>query len=208
MLRSPATRPAEKTRRGGEVGEHMSGSGADPQGTVVFPGKLITVRVRQVTGRDGSTHTYELVDHPDAVAIVALRDTEEGERLVAFVRQERPAIGKATWEIPAGLVAPQDGGDTKRTAERELMEETGMRAGTLRFLHKHYPSPGFMNEAISIYLATDLEDVDGAEPDPREIDSVSWKPLGVAIEMCRRGEIEDGKTVIGLWLTRDFMSDE
>jgi ADP-ribose pyrophosphatase len=183
-------------------------SGADPKGTVVFPGRLITVRVRPVTGRDGATHTFEIVEHPDAVAIVAVRDTEEGERLVAFVRQDRPAIGRATWEIPAGLVGPADGGDTRRTAERELLEETGMRAGTLLFLHKHYPSPGFSNEAISIYLATDLDAVDDAEPDPAEIDGVSWKPLGVAIDMCRRGEIEDGKTVIGLWLARDALSDE
>lgn len=186
----------------------MSGGGTDPQGTVVFPGRLITVRVRQVTGRDGAAHTYELVEHPDAVAIVAVRDTEEGERLVAFVQQERPAIGKTTWEIPAGLVGPQDGGDTQRAAERELLEETGMRAGKITLLHKHYPSPGFTSEAISIYLATDLDDMDGSEPDPREIDTVSWKPLGVAIEMCRRGEIEDGKTVIGLWLARDAMSDQ
>lgn len=183
-------------------------SGVDPQGDVVFAGTLITVRVRRMPGRDGAARTLELVDHPDAVAIVAVRDTEEGERLVAFVRQERPAIGKVTWEIPAGLVGPQDGGDTQRTAERELLEETGMRAGAVRFLHKHYPSPGFSNEAISIYLATDLDDLDGSAPDPHEIDEVSWKPLGVAIEMCRRGEIEDGKTVIGLLLARAAMTDE
>ena len=183
-------------------------SGADPKGTVVFPGRLITVRVRSVTTRDGATRDYELVEHPDAVAIVAVRDTEEGERLIAMVRQERPAIGKASWEIPAGLVSPVDGGDTRRTAERELLEETGLRAGAMRFLHKHYSSPGFSNEAISIYLATDLDEVDDALPDPREIDEVAWKPLGVAIEMCRRGEIEDGKTVIGLWLARDALSDE
>lgn len=186
----------------------MDMSGSDPKGTVVFPGRLITVRVQHVTTRDGATHDFEIVDHPDAAAVVAVRDTEEGERLIAMVRQERPAIGKASWEIPAGLVTLADGGDTQRAAARELLEETGMQAGALRFLHRHYPSPGFSNEAISIYLATDLVEIDGASPDPHEIDEIAWKPLGVAIEMCRRGEIDDGKTVIGLWLARDALSDD
>lgn len=174
---------------------------------VVYPGRLITVRVRPVTAPDGVTRDYELVTHPDAAAVVAIRETEEGERFVALVRQDRPAIGKATWEIPAGLVADADGGDPRRTAERELLEETGLRAGIMRFMHKHYPSPGFMNEAISIYLATDLEEVIGASPDPHEIDELSWRPFGEAMKMCRRGEIEDGKTVIGLWFAHDALAE-
>lgn len=182
-------------------------SGVPSPERVVFTGRLITVRVRPVTSPDGVTRDYELVSHPDAAAVVAIRDTEEGERFVALVRQDRPAIGKATWEIPAGLVANADGGDPRRTAERELREETGLRAGTLRFLHKHYPSPGFMNEAISIYLATNLEEVVGATPDPHEIAELSWRPFGEAMQMCRRGEIEDGKTVIGLWLARDALAE-
>lgn len=181
-------------------------SAADPRGAVVFQGRLIAVREQPVTTREGGTHTYEIVDHPDAAAVVAVRDTEEGGRLVALVRQQRPAIGASTWEIPAGLVDPTDGDDPWRTAERELQEETGLRATSLLFLHRHYPSPGFMNEAISIYLATGLEEVAGATPDPREIDEVTWQPFHDAIEMCRRGEIVDGKTVIGLWLARDALS--
>jgi hypothetical protein len=63
-----------------------------------------------------------------------------------------------------------------------------------------------MNEAISIYLATDLKTAPGAPaPDPNEIASLEWKPLDEAMAMCRRGEIEDGKTVIGLWLARDAL---
>lgn len=175
------------------------------QGEVVYQGKLIRVRRQPVPQPNGTTVLYDIVDHPDAVGIVAVRtDLNGGEPYVALVRQARPAIEKDTWEIPAGLVNPGEEDDTQRTAERELREETGFDGGNFVFLHKHYPSPGFMNEAISVYLATELQTAPGEPaPDPEEIDSLEWKPLSEAMAMCLRGEIEDGKTVIGLWLARD-----
>ncbi len=177
----------------------------------VYSGRLIKVRVQPVRHSDGSVSKYELVDHPDAAAIVAVRYTEgaggRGEPLVALVRQHRPAIGKDTWEIPAGLVDDDERDDAQRTAARELREETGYDSDTFVFLNRHYPSPGFMNESISVYLATDLRPAPGmAAPDPHEIDQLDWKPLSDAIAMCRSGEIEDGKTVIGLLLARDVLS--
>lgn len=177
----------------------------DVQGEVVYTGKLITVRKEPVPQPNGSTALYDIVDHPDAVGIVAVRtDLGDGERYVALVRQRRPAIHEDTWEIPAGLVDVGEEGDPLKTAMRELREETGFDGGTFVFLHKHYPSPGFMNEAISVYLATDLRAAPGAPaPDPNEIESLEWKPLTEAMAMCWRGEIDDGKTVIGLWLARD-----
>lgn len=178
----------------------------------VYDGKLIHVRVQPVRHSDGKVTSYELVDHPAAAAIVAVRYTEaaggRGDPLVALVRQQRPAIEKDTWEIPAGLVDDDERDDPERTAARELREETGYTAGTFLFLNRHYPSPGFMNESISVYLATDLQQASGnAAPDPHEIDQLDWKPLGEAIAMCRRGEIEDGKTVIGLLLARDALAE-
>lgn len=178
----------------------------------IYDGRLIHVRLQPVRHRDGGVTRYEIVDHPDAAAIVAVRYTEgtggHGEPLVALVRQQRPAIGKDTWEIPAGLVNDDERGDVQRTAARELREETGYAGGTFVFLNRHYTSPGFTNESISVYLATDLQQVPGeAGPDPHEIDQLDWKPLGEAIAMCRRGEIEDGKTVIGLLLARDTLAE-
>lgn len=177
----------------------------EAQGDVVYQGKLITVRKQPVPQPNGSTVLYDIVDHPDAVGIVAVRtDLGDGEPHVALVRQPRPAINQDTWEIPAGLVDPGEEDDTLKTAERELREETGFDGGTFVFLHKHYPSPGFMNEAISVYLATELRTAPGEPaPDANEIESLEWKPLVEAMAMCKRGEIEDGKTVIGLWLARD-----
>lgn len=174
----------------------------------VFAGKLIRVRVEQVTHQDGSTSQYEIVEHPEAVAVVAVRDTEEGEHLVALVHQRRPAIGKETWELPAGLVNPDERGDPQRTAARELREETGYEAEHFELLNRHYSSPGFTDEVISLYLATDLRQAgEDARPDPHEIANVEWKPFGVVMEMCRRGEIEDGKTLIGFLLAREALPE-
>ena len=180
----------------------------ETQGEVVYKGKLITVRRQPVPQPNGSTALYDIVDHPNAVGIVAVRtDLGGNEPYVALVRQPRPAIDEDTWEIPAGLVDPGEESDTLKTAERELREETGFDGGKFVFLHKHYPSPGFMNEAISVYLATELTTAPGAPaPDPNEIESLEWKPLTEAMAMCKRGEIDDGKTVIGLWLARDELN--
>jgi ADP-ribose pyrophosphatase len=186
-----------------------------PRGEVVFAGKLLTVRREPVHHADGSVSLYEIVDHPDAVAIVALRQeerTDPGESsrsgstwLVALVRQMRPAIGKETLELPAGLVEDDETDQPERTAARELEEETGWRAGKWQFLTRQYPSPGFSTEAISIYLARELQPIVGASLDTHEIIGLEWLPLRRAIELCRDGSIDDGKTLAGLYLAADSL---
>lgn len=179
------------------------------QGNEVFHGKLIRVYLQPIVRPSGKTVSYEVVAHPDAAAIVAVRLSSEGSSAtdpeIALVRQDRPAIGKETWEIPAGLVKP-DETDPQQTALRELREETGYDGGKLQFLNRHYPSPGFTNECIWIYLATELQIASGSPaPDPNEIMQLEWKPLSEAMAMCLNGMIDDGKTIIGLWLARDVL---
>jgi ADP-ribose pyrophosphatase len=175
----------------------------------IYRGKLITVHVRTVRKPDGGESRYEIVEHPGAVAIVAVRyeSRDSGEPLVALVHQQRPAIGKETLEIPAGLVDAHERDHPEQTAARELREETGYSAGTLRLLTREYSSPGFTNEAISIYLATDVAQAEGGSaPDPGEIRKVQWMPLSEAMRLAREGSIDDGKTLIGLWLARDVLT--
>ncbi len=184
--------------------EHLRGTGQE-----IYRGKLITVRVQTVRKPDGGESRYEIVEHAEAAAIVAVRyeSHESGDPLVALVRQQRPAIGKETLELPAGLVALNERDHPEQTAARELREETAYTAGTLRLLTREYSSPGFTNEAISIYLATDVTEAVGNEvPDPSEISTVQWMPLSEAMQLAREGEITDGKTLIGLWLARDVLT--
>jgi ADP-ribose pyrophosphatase len=180
----------------------MSDQSASHDEREVFHGDLLTVRVQTVTSPSGAPQRYEIVEHPDAVAIVALRvdpRAPEAGSQVALVRQSRPAVARETWELPAGLVRPDERGAPQRAAERELREETGAVARTWRQLTREYPSPGFSTEAITIFLATEVEVVGpmGADPD---ILGVQWLPLSQALERVRTGEIEDGKTLLGLTL--------
>jgi ADP-ribose pyrophosphatase len=164
----------------------------------VFHGNLLTVRVETIPSPSGAPQRYEIVEHPDAVAIVAMRDDPAGgEPQVALVRQSRPAVGRETWEAPGGLVRPEERAEPQRAAERELREETGYTARGWRRLAREYPSPGFSTEAITIFLATDLQQSEPSPTDP-EILAVEWTPLSQALERISAGEIEDGKTLLGL----------
>lgn len=176
----------------------------------VYRGPLIRVLRRTLPVPSGGRTQFDVVEHPDAVAIVAVRNdpAHPGNPLVALVQQDRPAIGRRTWELPAGLVNSAEIGQPEQTAQRELREETGYSAGTMRPLVRIYVSPGFTNEAISLYLATELQPVPGQSgaQDPAEINGVVWAPLGDALARCGSGEIDDSKTVLGLVLARDALA--
>jgi ADP-ribose pyrophosphatase len=178
---------------------------------MIYSGKIVTLRIQTVPLPIGGTTRFEIVEHPDAVAIVAVRteptDATGGRPHIALVKQPRPAINKDTWEIPAGLVKPQERNRQQVTAERELREETGYTADSWTQLSREYPSPGFSTEAITIYLATGLHRAEetplaAADPAYAEISAIVWKPLDEALAMCASGEIDDGKTVLGLYLAQ------
>jgi ADP-ribose pyrophosphatase len=147
----------------------------------------------------------DFVGHPGAVAIVAL----DADGRVALVRQWRLAADDVMIEIPAGGLDLADDGskeDPKLAARRELEEETGLRAGTWRKLGAFYSAPGFTDELMHLYLATDLAPADpdgrlGPDEDERLI--LEWRPWRDAVAAVERGEIRDAKSVAGLfWLAR------
>ncbi|MCF8063468.1 MAG: NUDIX hydrolase [Deltaproteobacteria bacterium] len=131
------------------------------------------------------------IDHPEASAVIPL--TRGGEAVM--VRQYRYALGMETLEIPAGKVDP--GEDAEACARRELLEETGYRAGELVRLYTYTPAIGYSNERIHIFAAPDV-DPQSEKTDEREISSVEIIPLEALRTMVRKGEILDGKTLIGL----------
>lgn len=161
-----------------------------------WTGKRIRVRVDEVERSDGHRTTREIVEHPGAVAIVAW----DGERL-AMVRQWRHATGQVLLEIPAGTLEPEE--PPAETARRELAEEVGLAARTWEPGPQFYTAPGFCDELMHLFLATDLSDDAGGQADADEVIEPAWMTLPEALAAIENGQIRDAKTIVGVsWLAR------
>lgn len=166
---------------------------------VTHEGMLTTLRVDTVRMPDGEAVEREIAQRPNAVAMVPV--TDDGD--VILVRQYRHAVGAYELEIPAGLL-DVDGESEELAAQRELAEEIGATAGTLRRLIRFHNSSGWSQEATIVFLATDLTDApppEGFVAADEEADmAVLRMPMGDALVAVHRNEISDAKTVIGLLL--------
>ena len=161
----------------------------------IFTGKVITVNIDTVTLPNGVTIDLEMVRHPGAAAVVPLKD----DGTVVLIKQFRHAAGGFIYEIPAGKLHP--GEDPMHCAARELEEEIGYVAGRLERLTSILTAPGFTDEVIHIYKATDM--TPGRQQlDRDEVLEVFEVSLEDAIKMIRAGAIRDAKTIVGLQLVR------
>lgn len=161
--------------------------------TEIFKGVLLHVLKDEVELENGVRSTREYVLHPGAVAVVPL--TDDGK--IVLVEQYRYPIKKALLEIPAGKFdAPNE--DWLECARRELEEETGYTARDFEYLGFIHTSPGFSNEVIHLYLATNLEKGSMA-PDEDEILKVHLEDFGEVLQKCIDGRITDAKTVAGVF---------
>jgi 8-oxo-dGTP pyrophosphatase MutT (NUDIX family) len=161
----------------------------------VWNGRIASVRVEHFRHDDGEVVEREVVGHPGAVAVVA----HDGEALW-LVRQPREAVGDDLLELPAGKL-DEDGEDALATAKRELAEEIGKGAKTWRHLTTFWSSPGFSDEQIHVYLATDLYD-EQAHTDEIERIEIVPVPLSQLDEVIRTNV--DAKSLIGLLWFRAF----
>jgi ADP-ribose pyrophosphatase len=162
----------------------------------LYRGRKIGLRVDRVRLADGRETTREVVFHPGAVAIVPL--LPDGR--VIMVRQYRHATGEVLLELPAGT-RDQPGEAPIETAARELIEETGYRAGQLTHLADFYTAPGFCNELMSLFVATDLTPGDQHLMHDEAI-GVEAIALDAAHALIADGTIRDAKTIVGLLLVR------
>jgi 8-oxo-dGTP pyrophosphatase MutT (NUDIX family) len=156
----------------------------------VWKGRIADVRVERWRMEDGEEVEREVVGHPGAVGIVA----HDGE-VIYMVSQPREPVGEARLlELPAGKL-DDDSEDVLATAKRELAEEIGKGARTWEHLTTFWSSPGFSDEEIHVYLATDLydEQAEAEENERIEIETVPLSDLDDLIRRCR-----DGKSLVGL----------
>ena len=150
---------------------------------------------------NGKKSIREGIMHPGAVVVLPFLD---GKTLI-MERQYRYMPDKIFYELPAGKTDP--GEDFLTTAKRELREETGFEAGSWTFLSHLYPAIGYADEKMAVYLAKDLVQR-GANTDSDEFLEVLEVPVEKALEMLRRGEITDAKTMVGLFWAEKLMKGE
>jgi ADP-ribose pyrophosphatase len=153
---------------------------------VVWRGKLLQVVVERWGGRE-----RELVEHPGSVAIVAF---DRQGRLV-LARQFREGARRELLELPAGTV--DEGEDELEAARRELAEETGLHGGRWRELRRLYPSPGFLREHVTLFLAEELDEGERDLDEGEELDIVRLMPQEVEAALP---ELADAKTLAGVTL--------
>jgi len=157
----------------------------------IYKGKVVTLNLETVTLPNGVTVDLETIRHPGAAAVVPMK--EDGT--VLLIRQFRHAAGGFIYEIPAGKL--NQGEDPLACASRELEEEIGYRAGSFELLTSIFTAPGFADEVIHVYKATDL--TSGRQQlDRDEVLEVVPLPLTEAVAMIADGRIRDAKTIVGL----------
>ncbi len=156
---------------------------------LIHAGRIYDVRHETLRLPSGLVQHMDVIDHPGAVAVVAVNDA--GEMLL--VRQYRHALGAWLLELPAGRLEADE--DPLEAAKRELEEETGYAASSWELLKEVIPAPGFCSEVIYIFLAQGLRSVEGgglAADDDEEIE-VAWSTF----EAVLSGELRDAKTLLG-----------
>lgn len=173
----------------------------------VYKGRIVDLSVDTVRFPDGSVGELEFIAHAGAscvLPVVGRLDDDDPE--VILLRQYRYAGGGVMWEVPAGMPA-RKGEPWDEVARRELEEETGWRAGTLRPLTRIHTTPGFTDEVIRLWVASELEE-GAADLDDDEFVEVVRMPFSQALEMVRDGTITDCKSIATLLYAACFIFDD
>ena len=156
----------------------------------IYKGKILTLRKDDALLPDGTPCIREIIEHSGGACVLYV----ENEK-VLLVKQYRYAYGESIYEIPAGKL--NTGENPMLAAQRELEEETGVKAEKLELLYVAYPTPGYTDEKIYIYRAFDGVKTQ-THPDEGEFVDTVWIELDTVKQMLKNGEIKDAKTIIAL----------
>lgn len=163
----------------------------------IYEGRIINLRVDDVTVVNGKSKR-EIVEHNGGAVIAALTE----DKSLIMVRQYRKTTERVMLELPAGKI--DKGEDPKNTAIRELKEETGFTADKIKLLTRMYPSVGYSEEILYIYLATGLSEGETDFDDNEAIDVEKYS-VEKLYNMVMDGEIEDAKTQIGILMVKGIL---
>ncbi len=157
-----------------------------------FKSKIFTVTEDHATDPGGFEIRRAIVQHPGSAVMMAVDD----KKRILLVRQYRLPARQYLWELPAGKL---DAGEKPlQAAKRELIEETGYRAKKWKKLISYFPSPGFLAEKMTIFLATDLKEGE-AQPMEDERIEKQWFARKEVAAMIEEGKVIDSKTIIGYY---------
>ncbi len=156
----------------------------------IYEGKIINLKKQKVTVKSGTSYR-EIIEHSGGAVIIAVT----GERRMAMIRQFRKPAGKVMFEVPAGKIDP--GEDPMDAAIRELKEETGYTASSVRYLTRFYPTVGYSEEVLYLYLMEGLTPGETDFDENEAIDMEDWS-IDDLHQMVMRGEIDDAKTIIAI----------
>ncbi|MDN3515329.1 MAG: NUDIX hydrolase [Candidatus Brocadia sp.] len=164
---------------------------------LIYSGIKINVRKDDVLLDDGRKVMREVIEHPGSAAIIPFVSEDE----IFLIKQYRHAVKETLYEIPAGTL---DKGETFITcAGRELEEETGYKAGKLEPLIILYPSPGILSETMHLFKATNLIKTQTNYQADESIKGIIQVKLSKALEMVKKGDIRDAKTVCSILMCRN-----
>lgn len=165
---------------------------------IKYKGRAFNVRRDRVSLPNGRIANLDVVEHSGAVTMLPY----DGDGNIWFVRQYRHPAGETLLELPAGTLEP--GEPPEEAAAREMREEIGMAAGSLRKIGEFFMVPGYSSELMHVFLATDLTP-DPLKQDADEIIEVEIIPYQQALEMAAAGRVRDGKTIAVLYMAKELL---
>jgi ADP-ribose pyrophosphatase len=164
---------------------------------IAFKGPVFSVTTDHVEEPGGVRARRDVIRHSGSIVVLAV-DGRRSAQHILLERQYRHAANSMMWELPAGRI--DEGEPALAAAKRELLEETGYTARSWKKILHFYVSPGFLDETMTIYLASSLK-AGKAQPEADERIEVHFFPLAEAQRMVFGGQIRDAKTIAGiLWM--------
>ena len=163
----------------------------------IYEGKILNLKIETVELPNKKYSKREIIEHPNGVAIIPIVEDS-----LIMVKQYRKAVDKVMLELPAGLLEVNE--EPKEAALRELKEETGYESEKVKYIMEFYTSPGYCNEKIYLFLATNLKE-GVAMPEPGESVVHEKYSIEELAKMVSRGEIVDSKTIIGINIAQNYL---